>query len=428
MIDTVDLDVLGGRGGDGAVSFRREKFVPRGGPDGGDGGRGGNVIIVATRSLSTLRDFHDGRVRRAEDGKAGGPQRKRGASGKSLTLRVPIGCVVRVASVGGDDALDEPEYLAYLALDGMSVIVARGGRGGLGNTRFATSTRQAPKFAQRGQPGASVQLRLELKLLADVGLVGLPNAGKSTLLRAWSAAQPKVGAYPFTTLEPELGVVSVGYDTFVAADMPGLIEGASQGAGLGHEFLRHIERTQVLVHLLDMSREDPVADRALIDAELAAFGHGLADKPQLLALNKVDQPDARARAELLIESGAIREPYLLLSGLTGEGARELAAQAWRLVQGVREAERATVAEELPVLEPPARRERFRVERPDEGPPVVRGSTPEWLAATFNLDDQDARFEFFDRLKKLGVGRALHRVGVEEGDPVRVGDVEVAWDV
>ena len=213
-----------------------------------------------------------------------------------------------------DDDHEGDEPLADLAVDGARVVIARGGRGGWGNKRFATPTRKTPRFAQHGTPGMRLRLRVELKLLADVGLVGLPNAGKSTLLRAWSAAQPKVAPYPFTTLEPELGVVSVGYETFVAADMPGLIEGASAGVGLGHEFLRHIERTRVLVHVLDMTREEPLADYALINDELRAFGHGLADKPQVLALNKIDDPDAAARVELLAsELAALETPWMAIS-------------------------------------------------------------------------------------------------------------------
>jgi GTPase len=424
VIDHVEIDVVAGRGGDGAISFRREKFVPRGGPDGGDGGRGGNIVVVATRSLSTLRDFQHGRVYSAEDGGRGGPNQRRGASAPPLELRVPVGCMVSIQPPEGSAAI---EHVADLVLDGMSVVVARGGRGGWGNQRFATPTRQAPHFAQHGQAGHTRHLVLELKLLADVGLVGLPNAGKSTLLRAWSRAQPKIGAYPFTTLEPELGVVSVGHDTFVAADMPGLIEGASQGAGLGHEFLRHIERTQVLVHVLDMTREDPLADRRLIDAELASFGHGLAEKPQLLALNKMDHPDARANLELLQEAGALTEPWFAISGLSGEGTEELARGAWAAVQRARAQEAVIEGERLPVIEPPRQRERFRVESSEDGVVQVYGSTPEWLAETLDVHHEDARYELLDRLKRLGLGRALDRRGVKSGDLVRIGSVDVLWD-
>jgi len=332
MIDIVEFEVVAGNGGDGAVSFRREKFVPHGGPDGGDGGDGGDVILIADRQYSTLQQYHDGRPQAAARGEPGSGNRSRGASGSNLVVRVPKGSEIVEVLPDGEGVL-----IADLADDGASTIVARGGRGGRGNKRFTTPTRQAPRFAQGGVEGERRQLRIELKLLADVGLIGLPNAGKSTLLRAWSAAQPKVASYPFTTLEPELGVVNVGYDNFVAADMPGLIEGASQGVGLGHEFLRHIERTRVLVHVLDMSRDDPVADRELIDAELAAFGHGLAEKPQLIAMNKVDVPDARAHIELLEESDAIEElgePRFAVSAATRESTDDLAR---RTLQVLREA-------------------------------------------------------------------------------------------
>jgi len=425
MIDTVDIEVVAGRGGDGAVSFRREKFVPRGGPDGGDGGRGGDVIFVADRSHSTLRDYHDRRPREAEDGVPGGPNRRRGASGAPLRLRVPVGCVIWELDSGGEPL---EESLADLTHDGMAVVIARGGRGGMGNKRFATATRQAPHFAQRGMDGERKSLRLELKLLADVGLVGLPNAGKSTLLRAWSAATPKVADYPFTTLEPELGVVSVGYDTFVAADMPGLIEGASQGAGLGLEFLRHIERTRVLVHVLDMTRDDPLADLALVNEELAAFGHGLAEKPQILALNKIDHPDARAHIELLEESGALTGLWRPISGLAREGVDDLARLAYRVLRETVEAQDAAeTVDGVPVLRPEPRRARFEVHLDEDGVAVVSGRTPEWLASTLDVEDDEARYELLDRLRRLGVGRALARVGVEDGDTVRIGPVEVEWD-
>ena len=422
MIDHLRIEVAGGRGGDGAASFRRERFVPRGGPDGGDGGRGGDVVLVADRTLSTLRGYRDGERRVAAAGARGGPNQRRGGSGATLELRLPVGSVISLDTPDDSDA----QPIADLTVDGQRVVIARGGRGGWGNRRFATATRKAPHFAQRGADGDHLRLRVELKLLADVGLIGLPNAGKSTLLRAWSAARPKVAAYPFTTLEPELGVVNLGYDSFVAADMPGLIEGASAGVGLGHEFLRHIERTRVLVHLVDASREDPLADRALIDAEIAAFGHGLAEKPQVVALNKIDAPEARERAlALQAELAAASVEALLISGLTGEGAVELARRAFALLQTERA--RAALETPPPLVYARIRRPRAEAARAPDGMAVVRGPTAEWLAATFDLQDEDARQELLDRLRRLGVARALQRIGVRSGERVRIGAVELTWE-
>jgi len=428
VIDRVELRVRGGGGGDGFVSFRREKYVPRGGPDGGDGGRGADVVLVAERRVSTLASFHARQRLHAKDGVPGGPNQRRGASAPHLRVAVPVGTVVWALD-GGGAADAEAVLLADLAEEGASAVVARGGRGGFGNRRFTTPTRRAPRFAQRGAAGEERTLRLELKLLADVGLVGLPNAGKSTLLRAWSRATPKVAPYPFTTLEPELGVVEVGYDSFVCADMPGLIEGASVGVGLGHEFLRHIERTRVLVHVVDMSADDPMVAIATIDEELATFGHGLAEKPQLVALNKVDDPDARAHVELLEPRLArLGRSWLAISAATGEGTAELARRALARVREIDERDARVRASELPVLRPEPRRRRFEAVLGEDEVAVVTGPTPEWLAATLPLDNLDARQELFLRLRRLGVARALERLGVEVGDEVRIGDVTVRWEV
>jgi GTP-binding protein len=271
------------------------------------------------------------------------------------------------------------------------------------------------------------RLRIELKLIADVGIVGIPNAGKSTLLGAWSRATPKVAPYPFTTLEPELGVVDLGYDSFVAADMPGLIEGASTGVGLGHEFLRHIERTRVLVHVLDMSADDPLGNRDMIDEELRDFGHGLADKPQILALNKTDDPNARAHIELLSDQlEALDIEQFEISAASGEGTRELAQRAYQLLSEIKREENIAEPDDVPVLRPEAQRARFEVDKGDELP-IIRGATPEWLAETLDLNEAEPRAEFFDRLSRLGVARALHRIGVGPGDLVQIGDVTVRWD-
>ena len=431
VIDRVEFEVIAGNGGDGVVSFRREKFVPRGGPDGGDGGRGGDVVLVADVRLSTLRGLQDGRPQRAQDGRAGGTARRRGRSAPDLELRVPAGCVVWELGDGGEP---RGEPLADLEEPGARAVVARGGRGGWGNQRFASATRQAPRFAQSGAPGERRRLLLELRLLADVGIVGLPNAGKSTLLRAWSAATPKVAAYPFTTLEPQLGVVEAGGDSFVAADLPGLIEGASEGHGLGHEFLRHIERTRVLVHVIDAAAPSALDAFDLVNGELAAFrperplAAPLEERPQLVALNKIDVP---AAGESLAALGALLSdrgvPWLEVSALSRGGTRELALRAAQLLGEVREAAAAAASGRLPVLRPPPRRRRFEVSRGQDGVAEVAGNTPEWLAATLDTGDEEARGELFRRLQVMGIARALERVGVERGDRVRIGSVEIVWE-
>ena len=428
MIDCVEFEIIAGNGGNGIVSFRREKFVPQGGPDGGDGGRGGDIVIVADPRMSTLQQYRDQRIRRAGNGGQGGPNQMHGAAGTPLEIIVPMGRVIWDLDEADPELVPDAEPLVDLDQPGASIILARGGRGGRGNKRFATSTRQAPTFAQRGQGGRSRRIRIELKLIADMGLIGIPNAGKSTLLSSWSRATPKIAAYPFTTLEPELGVVNLGYDSFVAADMPGLIEGASEGVGLGHEFLRHIERTRVLVHVIDMSADDPLGNRDLIDQELRDFGHGLAEKPQLLALNKLDHPDGQAQMELLAdELAAIDLPKFEISAATGEGTRELAQRAFLVLQELRAETKIEEAREPAILRPEPQRSRFDVEVADDGIAVVRGPTPEWLAETLDLNEAEPRAEFFDRLSRLGVARALHRVGVSPGDPVRIGDLQVRWD-
>ena len=312
LIDTATVDVRGGRGGNGCVSFRREKFVPRGGPDGGDGGRGGSVIFEADPGKSTLVDQHYRKHYRAGSGQHGSGAKKTGRGGEDLLVRVPVGTIIRDAETG--------ETLADLDGAGARVIVAEGGRGGKGNARFATATDRAPRRAEEGRAGVERRVALELKLLADVGLVGLPNAGKSTLLRKLSAARPKVGDYPFTTLSPVLGLVTYGVDgSFVVADLPGLIEGAHEGKGLGHKFLRHIERTRVLVVLIDVAAEDPSTDFHVLMEELEQHGSGLALKPRLVVWSRADLagPDGPPSADF-----ADGDP-IAVSGLTGEGIDEL---------------------------------------------------------------------------------------------------------
>ena len=327
FIDEATITVQSGDGGRGCVSFRREKFIPRGGPDGGDGGRGGDVILVTTLRKRTLQQFQFKRQFRAANGGPGQGRQKTGRNGDDLIIALPPGTLVRAAETG--------VLLKDMASADDRFVVARGGRGGRGNTRFKSSTNRAPRHAQPGETGTTLTLKLELKLLADVGLVGLPNAGKSTLIRAISAARPKVGDYPFTTLNPILGVVETGWsDPFVVADIPGLIEGAHQGAGLGHRFLRHIERTRVLVHLIDaagIDADDPLAAFNTVQQELALFKADLARKPCLVVLNKIDLPDAAANARRF-QSMAPGLETLAISALTAEGLEEMKTKIVTLLE------------------------------------------------------------------------------------------------
>lgn len=419
MIDRVEIEVEAGSGGNGVVSFRREKYVPRGGPDGGDGGHGGSVVLVADAALTTLAGFRRRRHYRAERGRHGEGAKRHGRSGEDLLVGVPAGTLVRLAGEGAPG-----EALADLTVPGERFVVVRGGKGGRGNARFATSTRQAPRIAERGQRGERGRLVLDLKLLSDVGIVGLPNAGKSTLLRAVSAARPKVAEYPFTTLEPVLGVVEVGYEAFVLADLPGIIEGAHEGAGLGHQFLRHVERTRVLVHLVDGSRPDPKGDLEALNEELALYSGELERKQQQVVVNKVDLPEVRARIGDFAAglSVAGREP-LFISAATGEGMSELVRRLLELLSTLEVS--VPRAPELPVLRPRGRQPRFTVTKGD-GLFVVDGEAPVSLVEMMGLDSQEARLEVRRRLGRMGVASALRRVGARPGDRVRFGTVEMEW--
>lgn len=411
-----------GDGGDGMISFRREKFVPRGGPDGGDGGKGGDVIFVADTNVSSLvkyrRDVHF----EAEDGRDGQPRNQTGAEGDDLVLKVPPGTLIRDAETG--------ELLADLVEAGESVVLLEGGKGGRGNKRFASSTNQAPRLAERGEPGNERWLMLELKLIADVGIVGVPNAGKSTLLSVVSAATPKIAAYPFTTLQPNLGVAEFDdHTTLVLADIPGLIEGASGGVGLGHDFLRHIERTRVLIHLLDGASQDPLEDWAMINQELALYDARLERKPQLVVLNKIDLPDGDAWEPLIREQMENRDiPYQAISAVTGAGVREMLYRVRRMAQEAPEpsARRDEEAEELPVIRPQEDEETFAIFRVGSDGWRVRGKKIERIAAQtyFEFDATAMRFQRI--LDDMGISDALREAGVEEGDTVIIGDEVLEW--
>ena len=418
FIDEAEITVAGGDGGDGIVAWRREKYVPKGGPAGGDGGHGGSVYLQATAELSTLVEFRFRRSFAAENGKAGGTSNKSGRSGADVTIGVPIGTIAFRTRADGTH-----ELLADLKSDGARALAAKGGRGGLGNQHFATSVRQAPRFAERGEPGERCALRLELRLLADCGIVGVPNAGKSTLLSVISAARPKIADYPFTTLEPQLGVVRVSdEESFVAVDVPGLVAGAHEGVGLGDQFLKHVERTRALVHLLDGAKPlgEILDEKETIERELAAWNPQLVEKPRLLVLNKIDLPDARASLEDL----RARFPEIrAISAATGEGVQELVYAVARAIEAAPLPE--VVAAEPARIELSAANA-FRIEREEDGAFVISGERVERLAAMTNFDSDEALARFERALGKMGVEKRLAELGAEEGDTVRIGPYEFTY--
>ena len=422
FVDRAVLHIQAGAGGHGCVSIHREKFKPLGGPDGGDGGHGGSVALVVDPGVHTLLDFHFRPHVKAENGKGGQGSNRDGANGADLELRVPDGTVVHSA---------DGEVLADLVGAGTTVVIARGGRGGRGNAGLANSRRKAPGFAELGEPGEALDVVLELKSVADVGLVGFPSAGKSSLISVLSAARPKIADYPFTTLVPNLGVVRADDHTFTIADVPGLIPGAASGKGLGLEFLRHIERTAVLVHVVDCATlepgRDPISDIDAIEQELSAYG-GLEDRPRLVALNKVDVPDGRELAELVrpdLEARGL--PVYEVSAATREGLREL---TYALAELVEEHRRTAPAPERTriVIRPVAVDDSgFTIEESADGAYVVRGAKPErWVRQT-NFDNEEAVGYLADRLARLGIEEALAKAGAEPGCTVRIGTHEFDWE-
>lgn len=422
FIDQADIFVRSGKGGDGTVAFHREKFVPRGGPDGGDGGRGGDVIIVAENRMRTLLRFRYERRFIAEAGHGGGGKNCSGKKGKHVYLTVPVGTVIY------EKGSDTP--LVDLDQDGMTVIIANGGRGGRGNQHYATPERQTPRFAEMGEPGEEHNLRLELKLLADVGLIGLPNAGKSTLLARVTAATPKIANYPFTTLEPQLGVVAIGEYSFVMADLPGLIEGAAQGRGKGIDFLRHAERSRVLLHIVDVSggfagELEPWESFETINEEVKQYGTGLEKLPMLVALNKTDVPSAADYLEDIQQKlTAAGHQYFPISAVTGEGiAPLLYAINAILLQEDAEAEVKVENRPMKVVIRPERRA-MEVSLIDERHWEVTGSGIERLLAMTNLDSEESVARLQKTMERMGLFNELRERGVKEGDLVRIHGVDL----
>jgi GTP-binding protein len=426
FIDQAEIFVRSGKGGDGAVHFRREKYVPRGGPDGGDGGRGGDVILEVSPTLNTLFAFRNKSKFRAQDGANGAKQNMTGRSAEDLVVPVAPGTLVYDGVSGA--------LLGDLVESGQRLVVAHGGRGGRGNTHFASSTHQVPRIAEKGEPCEDRTLRLELKLIADIGIVGVPNAGKSTLLAASTNAKPKIAPYPFTTLEPNLGVSNLDDETtLVLADIPGLIEGAHQGVGLGHDFLRHIQRTRVLIHLLDGMAEDPILDFAQINTELSLFDPELARKPQIVAFTKMDLPDAqerwakikaRLKKRIAQQGEGVQidpEPFGI-SAVTGLQVKPL---LYRAAQLLKETPQPSVEAELPVYRVEADPKAFTITQEPDGW-RVSGPAIERAAKMTYWEHYQSMRRFQRILETLGIDKALREAGVQNGDTVHIGEFELEW--
>lgn len=418
MVDLVKILVKAGKGGNGAITFRREKYVAAGGPDGGDGGKGGDIYFVAEKGMTTLIDFRYKKKFLAEDGENGDGGNRYGKSGKDLVISVPVGTIIK------DLATDD--VIADMVDIGEKVLIAKGGRGGRGNAKFATSTRQVPKFAEQGDNGEELNLSLELKLIADVGLVGFPNVGKSTLLSVVTAAKPKIANYQFTTLKPNLGVVKLdnGKD-FVLADIPGLIEGAHSGVGLGHEFLRHVERTKLLIHVVDCSESecrDVVEDFKIINKELRSYNEKLAAKKQIVAANKLDLPGAEENLEKLKKALKNKDIEIVpISAVTGKGIKELFNKVSTLLDTIPDQERIVINNSRVEVQD----NEWHIRR-ENNIFIVEGKFLERVMKNVNFDDYES-IQYFQRvLDKNGINKKLESMGIEEGDTVRIGEAEFEY--
>jgi len=419
FVDQVKIHVKAGNGGNGCISFRREKSVPRGGPNGGDGGKGGDVIAQAVEHLNTLVEQYYTQHYNAKNGEHGKGKNMHGADGEDMIIRVPPGTIITDAKTG--------EIIADLTSAGQTAILARGGRGGKGNTRFKSSTNQAPKVAEKGEPGEEKDLILELRLIADIGLVGYPNAGKSSILSRVSSAKPKVADYPFTTLVPVLGVVRIDEEkSFVLADIPGLIEGAHNGAGLGDEFLRHITRTRALIHVVDLASvdgRDPVDDYENINEELSLYDEKLAGLPQIVAGNKIDLPSAKdglRKLERHLAKNSDRK-VIPVSALTGEGIQTLLYSAYELLEGIPKAEEQEQIDVIEYSYEPV----FNIEK-QGGKYILSGKAVRRAVLMTDMENEFAVNLLHNKLKKMGIIRALQKAGAKDGDTIVVDDVEFTF--
>lgn len=426
FIDHAKIFIKSGNGGSGAISFRREKYVPRGGPDGGDGGRGGHIIFVVRDNLSTLSEFHYKHHFQSGNGSPGEGANRSGKDGEDLRIAVPPGTIIKDAA--------SQRIIADLTEANMEVILLKGGRGGRGNARFSSSTRQTPRFSEKGEPGSELWVELELKLIADVGLIGYPNAGKSTLISRISAARPKIADYPFTTLIPNLGVVDYKNQSFVAVDIPGLIEGAHQGVGLGDQFLRHIERTRVLVHLVDVSGysgRDPWEDYQRINEELRLFNPGLTRKIQFVVANKIDLPESRPILEEFRKRFTQNFPdreLIAISAVTGAGVNELLDKIIEILPGLPKADTVSIVGVEPDFNERDlinKKTEIKVVR-ENNIYVVYNEVLIKRIARFDLENDESIQSLQKLLKRWGVIDALEEAGINEGDPVRIGDFEFIY--
>jgi GTP-binding protein len=416
FIDEALIYVKSGKGGDGVVHFRREKYIPRGGPDGGDGGRGGNVIIRVFPALNTLYAFRHQHKYIAPDGKPGAKSNRTGHSAEDLVILVPAGTILYDSENG--------QVIADLVNDDQEITICKGGRGGRGNARFANSRDQAPRIAEKGAPGEERNIRLELRLIADVGIIGVPNAGKSTLLAAVTNAKPKIADYPFTTIEPNLGVANLDDEaTLVLADIPGLIEGAHQGSGLGYAFLRHIQRTRVLIHLLDGMAENPINDYAQINSELALFDPNLANKPQIVVVTKMDLPEVKSRWEAIQRK--LKKKGLTPIAISAATKTNLRTLLFRTLELLREILPAPVESEVPLYLPQIDPRKYEIQRISNGWRITSASIERAAAMTY-WDNDDSIRRFQRILEALGIDKALRDAGVKEGDVVSIGEYELEW--
>jgi GTP-binding protein len=421
--DEVVVEVTGGKGGDGVIQFRREKYVPRGGPDGGDGGHGGSILLEVDKHKNTLSAFRHKKQFRAQDGTRGKGKNQTGASGDDLVIKIPPGTMVFDESDG--------RLMGDLVDQGQQLQVCKGGRGGRGNTRFKTSKNKAPRIAEKGEPPEEKIIRLELKLIADVGIIGVPNAGKSTMLSVVSNAKPKIAPYPFTTLQPNLGVAELDNDNqLILADIPGLIEGAHRGEGLGHDFLRHIQRTRVLIHLLDGISEEPILDFAQINSELALFDPALGDKPQIVVLNKMDLPEVKKKwpqvKSQLLEKGY--QDIFSISAITKQGIMPVLYRAAKLLEEapVYEYKPPVDEDELPVYRFEKDPQNYVILKTDRGWRITGEALERAAAMTYWEHFQSIR-RFHRILEAMGVDVAMKEAGVLPGDIIFIGDHELVWE-